>query len=116
MVVRILASVALAGLLGAAACGCWDGTGIAEVRPGTDRTVRVGDSFVAEYFEGSSCDHSLQKQYLLWWTRDSSIVRVDSLLGTVTALAVGDGDVWASHPDLPANYDTRALSIAVHVR
>ena len=116
MIVRILAILALAGLLGVGACGCWDGTGIVEVRPGTDRTLHVGDSFVAEYWEGESCGHSLRKQYLLWWTRDSSIVRVDSLLGTVTSLAVGDASVWASHPGLPANYDTRAATISVHVR
>ena len=105
-------------LLIVTSCGC-AGVGIFEVRPGTERTLSVGQTFTAEYWEGGECrggrDRHLDRQEMRWWTPDSTVLSVDSLSGLVRARAVGDGRVWGTSHGVPMQMENANARILVHV-
>lgn len=117
---RILVLMAMVSMIGAVGCGDCAGVGIEEIRPGTTRTLSIGESFTAEYWEGGTCagssDRHLEPQMVRWYTVDPTIVRVDSLSGVVRALASGDAHVWFRTPGTPAEPESRRGEILVHVR
>lgn len=99
-------------------CGC-AGLGIAEIRPGTEQTLLVGQTFTAEYWQGGECrgggERHIDRQQMRWWTPDSTVLSVDSLTGTVRARAVGDGQVWGAFPGSPMQFESVTARILVHV-
>lgn len=103
----------LALVMSAAACGgdCVS-VGVSRLSI-TERTLQVGDSFVASYEEGGVCgaDFTPTVGRVTWTTAERDILQVDSLSGTVTARRAGDALVVPSVP-----VTTGAQSILVHVR
>jgi hypothetical protein len=113
---------AAAGVLAlfASACGDCAGLGIAEIRPGNERTLSVGANFTAEYWTGGTCagsgDRHIERADVRWWTGDTLVVRVDSLSGLVRAVGPGDGRVLFRSPGAPAGPESFINQIVVHVR
>jgi hypothetical protein len=105
----------IAGALSIEAC-CTDGVGIAQIRPSREMALSVGESFVAEDWEGGSCNEPLRQQRVLWWTSDSTIVQVDSLSGKVIAINTGDAGIRFTHGGVLANAEANPVVISVHVR
>lgn len=87
------------------------GVGLIRVTP-MEATLRVGESITLHLQEGESpCgdrDENWRDVPARWRTNDTLVVRVDSLLGRVSALRAGDARVAAGQGD--------ALSALVHVR
>lgn len=107
-------------LLGATVgCGCM-GVGLTETRPGSEVTLAPGQTFTAEFREGGECvggrDRQLVRRELRWWTRDTLVLRVDSLSGEVRALVKGDGRVVGTSPGSPRDTLSVSTAILVHVR
>ena len=97
-----------------AVSGCGDCAGVQLSRLGvTERTIAVGESFVATYEEGGSCSGSFEPvpDRVRWSTAETTIVDVDSLTGRVTGKHVGDALVVPSF-----GVTTGPLSLLVHVR
>jgi len=121
---RRIYSLLFSVLLAAAGCGTSEevcaGLSVSEVRPGVQHTVRVGETFTAEYRVGDTCyGHpmpDLGRAPVRWATADSAVVRVDSVSGRVRGLARGEAIVWARYPEAPADTDQRVATIRVHVR
>ena len=122
---RRLISVLGTALLAAAGCGADDeacaGLVVSELRPGSEYTIRVGETFTAEYRVGDTCyGHpmpDLGRARVHWVTADSAVVRVDSVSGRVRGLARGVALVWARFPDVPADDPyQRAAAIRVQVQ
>jgi hypothetical protein len=86
------------------------GIGLVRLTP-MDTTIRVGESFVIRYEEGSTCGPVRESDYhivpLTWTTSDSFIVRLAPVDARVTGLSVGDARLTAAE---------RALPVTVHVR
>ena len=86
------------------------GVGLVRLTP-MDTTVRIGESFVIRYQEGSTCGPVTESDYhavpLTWTTSDSLIVRLGADAGRVTGLSIGDARLTALE---------RALPVTVHVR
>jgi len=98
--------------VGTEACGDCAGVGLTRVTP-TEQTIHVGESFVATYEEGGSCNKIFTPvaNGVTWSSAETTIVAVDSLSGQVTGKQIGDALV------VPSLYGTIApLSILVHVR
>ena len=97
-----------------ASCNSGDCAGVGLSRLGvTDKTIAVGQSFVAVYEEGGSCDNVFEPrpERSRWTTADTTIVSVDSVSGRITGLRVGDARVT------PTAYIFRGpTSVLVHVR
>ena len=78
----------------------------------TDPVIHVGESITVHLQEGESpcgnADEHWRDVPATWRTDDSLIIRIDSLLGRVTGLRIGDGRVAAGQSDV--------LSVLVHVR
>jgi hypothetical protein len=94
--------------------GCGDCAGVELSRLGvTERTIAVGQSFVATYEEGGSCNGSFEPVpgRVQWSTAETTVVDVDSLTGRVTGKRVGDALVV---PNIGVT--TGPLSLLVHVR
>ena len=106
---------ALSGLaLLVSVSGCGDCAGVKLSRLGvTERTIAVGQSFVATYEEGGSCSGSFEPvpDRVQWSTRETTVVGVDSLTGRVTGKGVGDALVVPN-----VGVTTGPLSVLVHVR
>jgi hypothetical protein len=121
---RRLSSLLFSVLLAAAGCGASEeaclGLSVSEVRPGAEHTIRVGETFAAEYRVGDTCyGHpmpDLGRAPVRWATADSAVVRVDSVSGRVRGLARGEAIVWARYPETPSDPDHRVAAIRVHVR
>ena len=80
----------------------------------SDTTIRVGQAFVARYYEGGYCagaepttTHLDLVPINTWYTPDTLVLQVDSATGQVTGRASGDTEVRA-HGQAPL--------IHVHVR
>jgi hypothetical protein len=98
--------------VGTEACGDCAGVGLTRVSP-TEQTIHVGESFLATYEEGGSCNKIFTPlaNGVTWSSAETTIVAVDSLSGQVTGKQIGDALV------VPSLYGTIApLSILVHVR
>jgi hypothetical protein len=95
-------------------CGACAGVGLARLRI-TEKTIAVGQSFVAVYEEGGSCDRVFEPRPGLtrWTTTDTTIVRVDSVSGRVTGLRVGDARVT---PTAYFYISEGPTNVVVHVR
>jgi hypothetical protein len=93
------------------ACGC-AGVGLSRLRP-TEPTIHVGESFVATYEEGGSCDNVFTPvpNRVTWTSAETTVVVVESLTGRVTGKRLGDALVV---PLFEGN--AGPLSIYVHVR
>jgi hypothetical protein len=102
--------------LGAALFGssCGDCAGVGLSRLGeTEHTIGVGQSFVATYEEGGSCDDRFGPipNRAHWTTAETAIVDVDSVTGRITGKKIGDAlvqpNVWIT---------TGSWTVLVHVR
>lgn len=106
----LVASALIAG------CGRCALVSSAEVRPGNELTLRVGESATAEYWITGRCGNpptSPTAVALRWATVDTLVVRVDSLSGIIRALLAGDAYVWGRYPDDPTTI--RRADLLVHV-
>jgi hypothetical protein len=94
------------------ACGDCAGVGLSRLGE-TERTIAVGQSFVATYEEGGSCRNEFEPvpDRAHWTTAEVSIVDVDSLTGRVTGKRVGDALVVPT-----VGVTTGPWSVLVHVR
>jgi hypothetical protein len=104
----------LAIALSATACGDCAGVGLSRLAP-TEKTIAVGESFIATYEEGGSCHNVFTPVpgRVRWTSAETTIVVVDSLSGRVTGKQPGDALV------VPGGYGyvtTGPWSILVHVR
>src|ERR1041385_6729800 len=83
--------------IGAEACGECAGVGLARVTP-TEQTIHGGESFVARYEEGGSCNKifTAVTNGVTWSSAETTIVAVDSLSGQVTGKQIGDALVVPS--------------------
>jgi|KBSSwiStaDraftv2_1062776.scaffolds.fasta_scaffold227577_2 hypothetical protein len=109
-ILTILAGATLA--LTASSCG--DCAGVPLSRLGeTERTIAVGESFVATYEEGGSCNEHFAPvpDRARWTSAETPVVAVDSVTGRITGKQVGDAlvvpNVWVT---------TGSWSVLVHVR
>ena len=103
-----------AGIVLLAAQGCGDCAGVGLSRLGvTERTIHVGESFVATYEEGGSCSNTFApvSDRVRWTSAETTVVAVDSVTGRVTGKALGDAlvvpSLWVT---------TGPQSVLVHVR
>jgi hypothetical protein len=107
-ILSILACGLSLGCTSQITCG---GVGLARVTP-SETSIRVGESITVHLQEGESpcgnADEHWRDVSATWRTDDSLIIRVDSLLGRVTGLQIGDARVAAGQSDV--------LSVLVHVR
>ena len=98
-------------LASASGCGrCTTGTNLSRLGE-TERTIAVGQSFVATYEEGNSCSNTFTPApgRVRWSSSDTTIVEVESATGRVTGKRIGDATV------VPSTY-APPLSLLVHVR
>lgn len=106
----LLVGAALLGLMS----GCGDCAGVGLSRLGeTERTIAVGQSFVATYEEGGSCSNNFGPvpDRARWTSAETTIVDVDSVTGRVTGKRIGDALV------MPNQFVTTGpWSLLVHVR
>jgi hypothetical protein len=99
------------GALLASASSCGDCAGVGLSRLGeTERTIAVGQSFVATYEEGGSCTNTFAPVLgrARWSSSDTTTAVVDSVTGRVTGKRIGDALV------VPNTF-TGPLSLLVHV-
>lgn len=109
---RLPTAFAICALLASASsCGDCAGVGLARLSE-TERTIGVGQSFVAIYEEGGSCTNTFAPSSAQprWSSSDTTIVQIDSATGRVTGKRIGDASV------VPNTYDAPPLSLLVHVR
>ena len=114
-----------ATLLGTAACArdaeeqVCAGLSLSDLRPGPEQTIRVGETFTAEYRVGDMCYGNplpdLGRVPVRWNTADSLVVRVDSVSGRVLGLTRGEALVWARYPDALPDDTSRVATIHVLV-
>jgi hypothetical protein len=104
--------VGAALLVSSSSCGDCAGVGLSRLGE-TERTVAVGQSFVATYEEGGSCTNNFAPVpgRARWSTSETTIVEVDSATGRVTGKRIGDALVVPN-----VQVFTGPLSILVHVR
>ena len=103
--------VAILAGAGPQACGC-AGVELSRLRP-TEPTIHVGESFVATYEEGGSCDNTFAPvaNRVTWASAETTVVAVDSLTGRVTGRRLGDALIVPLFGG-----SAGPLSIYVHVR
>ena len=108
----------LLAFIGSLMAGCHgDCAGVGLARLGiTERTIAVGESFVATYELGGSCSNfepvaDPTSIGLRWASAETAIVAVDSLTGRVTGKQIGDALVVPSQ-----SVTTGPMSLLVHVR
>jgi uncharacterized protein YjdB len=94
----------------------------AEVRPTTEtHTIGVGQSFTAEYWEGTVCLNGNRRNIttpvdVRWWTGEPNIVEVDAVTGRITGLAPGTARVWFRLPEDQQTLDNRLGEVLVVVQ
>ena len=107
-------SLIAAASLPVAVSGCGDcaGVGLSRLHD-TERTIAVGESFVAIYEEGGSCSNAFApvSGIARWSTAETTIIDVDSITGRVTGKRVGDALVSPG-----GAVTTGPWTILVHVR
>lgn len=99
------------GVFLAPASSCGDCAGLLVTRLGeTERTIAVGQSFIATVEEGGTCNTTFTPApgRARWSSSDTTIVVVDSTTGRVTGKRIGDANV------VP-HYGV-SLNLLVHVR
>ena len=111
---HVATGLLLAITVSVSGCGDCAGVGLGRLAI-TERTIAVGQSFVAVYEEGGSCDNVFEPRPDMtgWTTADTAIVSVDSVSGRVTGLRVGDARVA---PTAYYSITTGPASVLVHVR
>jgi hypothetical protein len=79
----------------------------------TERTIAIGESFIATYEQGGSCDKVFTPvtEHVRWTSAETTIVAVDSMTGQVTGLRRGDALIVPN-----AVISTGPWSVLVHVR
>jgi len=96
-------------------CGCECGEGTLTRLGETERTIAVGQSFIATYETGGSyCNagsFAPAADVTHWVTRDTATIALDSLTGQITGRRIGDAHVT---PTSPATLGPPTL--LVHVR
>ena len=110
---KLLVVIAGAALLtSASSCGDCAGVGLSRLGE-TERTIAVGQSFVATYEEGGSCTNNFAPVpgRARWSSSEITIVDVDSVTGRITGKRIGDALVV---PNVPVF--TGPWSVLVHVR
>lgn len=107
-----IATIAVLACASVQACGDCAGVGLSRLSP-TEKTIQVGESFVATYELGGSCSNGFapSKTGVRWSSAEVAIVAVDSLTGQVTGKHYGDALVVPNQ-----GVTTGAQSILVHVR
>jgi len=114
-------TILIIGSMTSAACADCAGIGLTEIRPGPERTISVGASFVLEYWTGGSCGtdasrHLDRNNDVRWWTPDTLVIRVDSASGLVRGLRIGDALVWVGRPGERVGPTNNIGEVLVHVR
>ena len=98
MRLRLLPFVALPILV--SSCGDCAGVGLTRL-PATERSIRVGEVFLATYEEGGSCTEIFRPTSIQWFTADTAIVELDTLSGLVRGKRVGDARVVPAYGGAP---------------
>ena len=93
------ATLVLAAML--TGCGC-AGVALTRVSP-AEQTIHVGESVTLQHETGGGCrsgnhltDVEVRTTPTVWHTDDTLVVRLDTLTGRVTGLAVGDALILAA--------------------
>ena len=95
---RLLPVLALPILL--SSCGDCAGVGLFRLAE-TERSIRVGESFLATYEGGGSCGGIFRPALTQWFTADTAIVELDTLSGLVRGKRVGDARVVPAYGGVP---------------
>ena len=104
----------------ASSCGDCAGVGLSRLAE-TERSIRVGESFLATYEVGGSCTEIFRPTSTRWFTVDTAIVELDTLSGLVTGKRVGDARVVPAYGGAPNGSSPREVTngasfIVVRVR
>lgn len=98
MRLRFLPFLALPILV--SSCGDCAGVGLSRLAE-TERSISVGQSFLATYEDGGSCGGIFRPTSTQWFTADTVIVELDTLSGLVKGKRVGDARVIPVYGGVP---------------